>query len=299
MPKSDEEALKDYFIKRLKLGDKLTTKDLIKYVKKRKLKVKNEFVKNLKGNVLESALYLQLKPMKHFQTITVPKVGLLSIDFAYYGEKEFWGLNKGNKGFLMVTSVTPGKRWALSMRGRDTKNFEKALEELILANNFPAINTILSDREKTVFSINFQNSMYEKYNIKFSFLHLYNKAWSAENAINHTKTTLSAVYRLNKTHRWINLLQEVINTHNRQKIEHTSFTPIDIDDSNFQEFLNELYRTDDYSLTYNTNSIDSRSILNKDWLNKLFKFKVGQKVLVARYSLRGRKAFEKSRKHIL
>lgn len=290
--KPEEDILRDYFKKQLGKGDILSTEELLAYAKKRKLTLNKKFVKGLRSDVLSSALYLKNNAIKKFQTITHPKLGLLAIDFAYY-KKDWYRFNNGYVGFLMIVSATPDKRWAIPMKNRETKSFEVALEEICTENIFPAVNVILSDRETTIFSSNFQNRMFDKYKVKFQFLHRYNKSWIAENAIRHTKKTLSIALRSNSTKRWVDLLQTCINNHNRRQINGTSFSPNQIDDSNFETYVNELKKKKDYTLYLNTNSIDSRSFVNIDWLNQIFKFQVNDKVLVARKAF-GRKAFDKS-----
>ena len=89
-------------------------------------------------------------------------------------------------------------------------------------------------------------------------------------------------------------MDEVINTHNNEKIEGTKFSPNDITSANFLEFLNQRNDAQDATMHFNTNCIDSRSIMNKNWIRSLFKFQPGQKVLASRYSLEGRKAFDKA-----
>ena len=289
----DKKSLIKYFKKNLNSGKKLTNKDLHIYVKKRKLNVDSKFISQIKQNVLPTALFSQVKPVKEFQTVTVAKLGLCSMDFAYY-QKEWGWHNKGYIGFLMINSIFPKKRWAVPMKSRNTTAFEKAIEEVCLGNIFPAINTILSDRETTIYSKNFQKEMYKKYKIEFDFLHKYNKAWSSEIAIRYTKHQLSTARISRGGKKWIDLLPEVIASHNRKKVEGTSFSPNEIDDSNFREYTNQLEDVEDATLYFNTNSIDHRSILSTTWKNKIFKFKIGDKVLVTRDSLKGRKAFKKA-----
>ena len=289
----DEKRVINYFLKNVRKANILTDFDLQQYVKKYKLNVTNKFINNLKRDVHSTALYSRFQPIKAYQTVNIPKLGYLSIDFAYY-KKEWSHHNYGCVGFLMVNSVITDKRWGIPMKSRKTASFEKALEEICKGNIFPAVTNILSDRETTIFSPNFQHKMKELYNVKFGFIQRYNKAWSSENAIRHTKNDLSIALTSNGGKNWVNLLSEVIYNHNRQKVRGTSFSPLEIDDGNFFTFLNELHNVDDATMNFSSNSIDSRSIENKIWLSKIFKFRIGQKVLATRYALVGRKAFAKS-----
>ena len=290
---SDKKKLRKYFIKRLDLGHILTNSELQRYALKRKLKIGKEYIRTLRDNVLPTLLYKQPVRIRRYQTITVDRLGLLSVDFAYY--KPDWKSHNNNcVGFLMVNSVIANKRWGIPMKSRKTNEFESALEQVCKGDIFPEVRTILSDRETTITSLTFQKKMLDKYGIKFRFIHRYNKAWSSELAIRHTKRDLSISLLSGGGKKWINILREVINAHNRKKIEGTTFSPNQIKSSNFMEFINQLHDTKDASMNFSTNSIDSRSVINKNWIKKLFKFRLDQKVLASKYSLEGRKAFGKS-----
>ena len=289
---NDELKLKNYFVKKLNMGNILSNTELIQYVKKRKLGVSRKYIYDLRDNILPTLLYKNPVKIKAYQTITVERLGLLSMDFANYFP-ELKSFNSGYIGFLMVNSVIANKWFAVPMKSHDMEEFEKSLEEICKSDVFPAISVILSDRETTITSSKFRKKMLEKYGIKFQFLTRYNKAWSSESAIRHVKKFLSIARWSNKYNKWIHLLPEVINSHNRKKIEGTSFSPNDINSKNFLEFLNELHDSKDITMHFNTNSIDSKSIKQKEWIKRLFKFKLGQKVFASQYSLHGRKIFGK------
>ena len=289
----DEKRVRKYFKKNIKKANILTDFDLKQYVKKNKLTVSIKFIKQLKKDVLPSALYSQFEPIKEYETISIPRLGYLSMDFAFY-KKEWSGYNRGFIGFLMIVSIAAGKRWAIPMKSRKTSSFEQALEEICMGNIFPAIEVILSDRETTIYSSNFQKKIKQLYDIEFGFLRRYSKAFNAENSIRHTKSDLSIALISNGGKNWVDLLPEVIYNHNRQRIPGTSYSPLEIDDTNFLDFLNECNNVDDITTTFNTNSYDSRAFGNKQWLRKIFEFQVGDKVLASKYALDGRKAFQKS-----
>ena len=289
----DKKKLRNYFIKRLELGNILTQDELLKYAKKRKLNVGKRYIETLRDRVLPTLLYKQPLKIKSYQTITVDRLGLLSVDFAYY-KPEWKSYNKNTVGFLMVNSVIADKRWAIPMKSRKEAEFESALEQICKGDIFPAVRTILSDRESVIASPKFQKKMLDRYGIKFRFIHRYNKAWSSELAIKHTKRELSISLISGGSRKWLKILEEVINSHNRKRIAGTSFSPNDVNSSNFLEFINQLHDVNDATMNFSTNSIDSRNIKNKNWIKKLFKFRIDEKVLASKYSLEGRKAFGKS-----
>ena len=132
-------ALKKYFIKRIDLGDVLTEDDLHKYVRKRKLSVTKRYVNTLRDKVFPTLLYKTPIRIKLYQTITIDRLGLLSMDYANF-HPEWKGYNNGYIGFLMVNSVIADKRWAIPMKSRNTAEFARALEEVCRGNIFPAVS---------------------------------------------------------------------------------------------------------------------------------------------------------------
>ena len=294
----DEKKLRKYFEKNIKLGKILKSKHLTQYAKNRKLNVSPKFIRNIRNYVLPTLLYKQPINIKTYQTITVDRLGLLSMDFCYYPppiKKKYrnWKrFNDGHVGFLVINSVAAKKWVAMPMKSRTMKEFEKVLTQVFKGNYFPAINKILSDREVAIASPNFKKKIFEKYGVKFHFLTRYSKAWPSESAIHWVKEDLSQAL-VNNGKRWLELLQEVVNTHNKEKIDGTDFSPNEINTENFYEYLNQLNESKDFTMSFNTNSIDSRSILNQDWIKKLFKYYVNERVFASNYALKGRKVFGK------
>ena len=83
------------------------------------------------------------------------------------------------------------------------------------------------------------------------------------------------------------------NTHNREPIEGTTYTPNEINFKNFYDYLKQLHDFKDVTMSFNTNSIDSRSIKQDNWIKKLFKFYHDDRVFASNYALEGRKVFGK------
>lgn len=290
---ADERTLVNHFLYRLDQGDVLTESELEAYAQSHKLKVNSKYIDNLRNNVLPTVLYKPQLNIKTYQTISIDRIGLISVDFAYYKKEDKWH-NKNCVGFLMVNAVITGLQYAIPMKSRKTEEFERALEAICKSNHFPFVSIILSDRESVLASNKFQKKIKDKYGVKFQFIHRYNKAWASESAIRWAKRDLSIQLLKSGGKNWIKHLPGVINRHNDLKISGTDFAPNEINGSNFLEFINQLHDVNDQTMNFSTNSIDSRSIVSKKWIKKLFKFRLGQKVLATRYSLVGRKAFGKS-----
>ena len=144
----DEAKLRKYFIKKIKTGNILNSKELKKYAKSRKLNVSATYIANIREKVLPTLLFKRPISIKTYQTVTVPKLGLLSMDFGYYPDRfvllnEYKKHNNNCIGFLMVNSVIAKKQLAIPMKHLTIKEFEKALEKVCKGNYFPAIETIM------------------------------------------------------------------------------------------------------------------------------------------------------------
>ena len=216
----DEKRLFKFYKKELDKNRIPSTYELRKYIKRKKLKFKSKTkaIKKIRKNYKPIARFSQRRRVKFHQTVTIDNLGLLSVDFAFY-KKDFKWFNKNNIGFLMVVCVNASKQYAVPMKNRKMESFETALEEICLSDIFSAVNTVITDRESAVWSQRFQDKMKKKYNIKFEFMYRMNKAWSAENAIRHTKNKMSHLLEGKDEKRsWIKILPMVIAEHNRNKI---------------------------------------------------------------------------------
>ena len=166
---TDEQKLKKYFIKNLNNGKILRNSELKKYSLQRKFNVSSKYIRSIRNKVIPTLMYKPPIKIKAYQTITVDRLGLLSMDFAYYPKdyKKFAPFNNGIIGFLVVNSVIASKYHAIPMKSLKISEFEKALEEICKGGIFPAINVILSDREKAITSLQFRQNMLKKYGIRF------------------------------------------------------------------------------------------------------------------------------------
>jgi hypothetical protein len=83
---------------------------------------------------------------------------------------------------------------------------------------------------------------------------------------------------------WTLLLPNVIRNLNRKFVGRTRFRRNVVDDNNFDELLEALHGPD-ATLMQNTSQLCSGSILSKKWKNRIWKFGLGQKVLVKKRAL--------------
>ena len=174
---ASENKIRQYFIRNVNNGKIPTNFELKKYRDERKLNLTNKYINNIRNNIPATLMYKTPINIKSYQTITVDRLGLLSMDFAFY-KTEWKHFNNNYIGFLVVNSVIASKYHAIPLKSRKLQEFEDALEEICKGGIFPVISVILSDRETSITSPNFREKMYQKYGIKFQFITRGNtKAW--------------------------------------------------------------------------------------------------------------------------
>ncbi len=81
--------------------------------------------------------------------------------------------------------------------------------------------------------------------------------------------------------RWIDLLQPIVRELNSRKIRGTSFRAKDIDANNAHRFLAEKLNISDVPALLNTLKINARTIKNKRWLKRMFRYERGARVLLS------------------
>jgi hypothetical protein len=170
------------------------------------------------------------------------------------------------------------------MVNRTAAEFTRVLNEMLDSGEFPAVTTIMSDRETAVYSRAFRDKMLETRGISFHFLSRGAKAWSAESAIANFKRKLSTTMQLNAAdartrHRWLKIIKPMVDHHNSRLIPSTSFARKDVSSENFHDMLDQKFNLKDSTLGFNSNSIDYRSFVGSKWKKRLFKFPPGSKVI--------------------
>lgn len=286
------DAVRKRFRSQLAKGEYMTNAELKKYARSRNVLASDKQLKKVRREWLASALFTprRRRPVAYMSTPQIPRLGLVAIDFAYY-KKDKAKDNDGFVGFLVGVQLVTGRRHCVPFKDRGTESFERAMEQFLQGNVFPAVTTVLSDRETAVWSVNFRKRMKEKYGLRFYFLQRFSKSAHAERAIRDIKEKLSASLLAKGGNRWLELLQSVQSQYNRQKVEGTKFRRIDVSDDNFAEFISEKRRVEDASMLHNTASTDIRAFDSEEWKSLLFRFRIGQKVLLSKRAFP--KTFEK------
>ena len=273
------EKVKAYFEKTLeKRGVALTAQQLLDYARLKKYDGvdKKKIYKFLKTHPI-IAHFSTARKSKHFQSATVMRPGVFQIDYAEF-HKNWFMSNKGCTGFLVAVENFTNKLFAVPSTGKGTKQWLKAISEFV--ENTRNVRVILSDRDSVAKSSKFRKKIQEDYNIKWLFLRKGHKAYLAERYVRFLKTKLSQALRQKGGKTWVDFLREICSEYNRSKIEGTSFRRQGVNQANFSQFLSQLLKTKEPELLFNSSK--AGPFVQESWNKKIFKFDLGQRVLLAR-----------------
>jgi len=285
-----------YTNKKDKLGVILTVNQLYQYAKKVNKDIKKTDVSNyLKTQQISSRFTTPAKRPSQFQTISHPKIGLYFVDYAEFHKDLSWH-NKGNTGFLVAVENITNRLFVYPCQGKSTIQWENAVEQFVdVVRN---VSVIYTDRDAVATSSTFRQKIYDLYKIRWYFMVKGSKSYLAERYIRYVKEKLSQAMEIKDTKNWIQFVQPIVNEHNKEKIEGTSYTRASISSSNFNHFLTQRLNinkntkfikkylpnvkvSDDPTLLINSSRIYSNFISQK-WNDSIFSFTPGDKVYLAR-----------------
>lgn len=291
------QVIERWFAKQISKGRDVSVEEIRKYAKNRKfldLASDEEAMKQIRRSNLPSWRFSRGGARKNrsqeWQTVTLPRLGIISMDLAFF-EDSLKRHNAGFEGALVCCDIMTNRRAAIPVKNKSMNTFEDAVEILVKGNLFPEISTLLSDREAAVASAKFRKKIKDDYLIDIFFLRRHSKSYSAEQSIGWLKREISIVLEQTNSLRWIDVVDTIIARWNREKIPGTDFARDEVDESNFLEFMDQLYNLKDSSLSFNSRSIDYKTFLDADWRRELFGgFVVGQRIHVLQKSLLSEKA---------
>ncbi len=188
---------------------------------------------------------------------------------------------------------------AVPIRSKKLEELQAAVREVLDTSVISKIRTLISDRETAILSRRFRKTVLQEYGTRVVYLSSRHKAHLAELYIRHLKSHLSMAVAANKAagqpdyKNWVQHLSPAVRNLNRKMIPGTSFRRNTVDDSNFDELLEQLHGPG-ASTVWNTSSITDRSIANPKWRRRIWKFRRGQRVLVEKRALASKERFSKS-----
>jgi len=275
----DPAAVAFYRNKLKKTGVALTLAQLRQQLDRLKIKTDRTELAQWLAREKLTARFSRVARPKAYQTIGVLRPGVYFMDYAEYQKSWGWH-NKGCTGFLLAVENVTNRLFVHPCKTKETASWEEAIEKFIeLTRN---VTTIFSDRDTVVTSRNFRARVMDKYNVNWYFLKKGSKAYLAERYIGFVKTKLSQALesREEETKNWIQFVDALVREYNTQKIEGTSYSRQAVDGSNFQHFLQQRFKMSDPETLFSGFKIGP--FVNPQWNLAVFKFALGQKVLLAR-----------------
>lgn len=273
------EDVKKYFRNKFnKTGIALTVSQLMDYVKRQKIKgVSKTEVSKFITEELHVARFAPVQKPKHFQTIGVLRPGVFFMDYADFRPdlKEF---NDDNTGFLVSVQNVTNQLFVRPCGNKATDSWLRAIEQFVeLTQN---VKSIITDRDSVTRSANFQRYIMNKYGIKWVFLPKNSKSYLSERYIGFVKTKLSQALLHRESKRWVAFIEPLVKEYNKSYIEGTSYTRQSVNKNNFDHFLTQFLGTEQPELLFNAGAVSP--FKTQAWNAQIFKFSVGEKVLLSK-----------------
>lgn len=286
--------LETFFNNSLKKGELVTLSSLKRFAKKERIKVDTGTLRRLRRRFKFALMFSKTrqKNPRHMAAAQIPSHGMVFIDHASIFPS-YAIQNRQRKGIIIACEYLSNCIYAVPVTSRSKENWYKAVREIIEESPISGIRTFICDKEGAVFSPHFQTRIQNEYGISFEFPTTNSKAYLAECFIRHVREAISKSIKARKKdgdknyRTWITVLPTILSSFNNKKIAHTRFRRKDVDKSNMLEFLDELHKMKDSTMSFNMGNISGRSIRHTRWKNAVFKFPIGSKVLVNRRKLPG------------
>ena len=287
------EALEAYIRKAVGRGDQPTENDLIRAAKRAGVRPPNRKVlSQYRLYYAHLANLASKRPTpREFATIAIPTLGVVFIDLAFI-YPQWKGYNQGCGGFLVAVEASTQQLAAFPMKGKTSDDWRQAVLQVLDESVIPSVKTFVCDREPAVFSKHFRTRLRNERGVEITFLTRRHKSYRAESMIRWVKVALARTVAQRKANddpnyrRWVETLPNVVKSFNNRKAHDTSFRRADIRTNNYHEYINELFQTSDATLLFNSGNLNADRLFSTKWLQKLFKFDVGDEVLVHRNATR-------------
>ena len=273
------DRVKKHFLAQVEKGVILDHKALVDFVRKKKilLSSKEELgLRKYRRMWKSMAVFTRANKVKEFASMAYPKPGTIQVDVGFF-HPELKGHNKKNIGFLVAVEIISQKLAVVPIKDATGNSWKKAIEKIV-SESYADVNLLLSDRD-TVVKPDFIKYMFDKYAIRWHFLIHRSKAALAEKLIEYTKRHLSMAMAMNKQKNWVQYVPEIVRSYNAGFISRTKIVRSSLHENNYLSKLKALYKVRDPTLFFN--GFDMGRFTPK-MERKLFKFRVGETVLVLR-----------------
>lgn len=259
-----------------KSGIALTVSQCLSFARERKLRVNRKQVSDFVSKQLLVAKFAPVRRPTKFQSIGVLRPGVFFIDYGEYKKKDA-RFNEGHTGFLVAAENVTNKLFVKPCRDKSTKSWLDAIRDFVeLTRN---VSVIFSDRDSVATAPAFKNEISHKYGFRWFFLKKGSKSFLAERYIRFVKEKLSQALLKKDTNNWLQFVPDLVKEYNSQLIEGTSYRRRAVTQKNFYHFLSQVLKVKDPELEFNSSR--AGPFEQESWNKKIFKFELGQKVLLA------------------
>ena len=160
-------------------------------------------------------------------------------DLIEYQSSDYQYSNDGNKFILVLIDVFSKKAYARPVRRKNKFEVSMAMESIL--NNlehFP--NTLITDEGLEFYNKNVEEVL-DKFGIHHYSIKTKMKASVAERFIRTLKSRLERYFVENKTKRWVDILDNMIDNYNNTPHRSIGMTPNQVSDENADKVFKQLF----------------------------------------------------------
>jgi len=276
----DLELLKRHFLSNLHVGIVLGYKELVLYVKNKRLRIRKSVIRSLRRRWKFTAMFLKPKHKPAYMSASIMKFGIIMCDLGFFPDS-YRKHNDNCIGFLVGKEMVSGAIATIPIKKKSIAELLRAVKLLVQKGPFKQCHTLVWDRESAVVSRTFQEEVSYLYGVRIFFLKARSKAYLAELAINYIKRHVNMSLASTQTKRWLEIIENVTSHYNEQKVPGTSFKRKSISRRNTEAFLVQKLRMKNPSLLFNSATVKPVHISGY-WKKKIFKYDIGDSVLISK-----------------
>jgi hypothetical protein len=212
----------------------------------------------------------------------IDKLGNIMVDMGEF-KPRLRVANKQRYYILVGVDCLSGKMTCLAFANKSQQSWEKGVTTMI-KELYPCVSTIITDRDTAVSGEAFQKRIKKTLGVSWYHLRNRSKAYKAELGIKFLKRRLAIALRANKKgdNNWLQHLQPILEDYNNQCVPGTTIRRSAVNKFNVRQVLEQVYQSKDYESLFTGSVASQFSPALQRQLR--FKFRVGQKVLLAKVS---------------
>jgi len=175
----NDSSIEKHFQRMAERGIILSANDLVRYCKSENIKCPplkelRRFRRKWKSLLMFGKWN---KQKTHFMTSSIPKLGLIMVDLAYF-KPRLSVFNKNCKYFLVGVDCLSQYLTCVPLTKRTRAAWQIGIE--IMMKEYPTISHFITDRDTAVTSKKYQREIFEEYGIRWTHLPIRGKAMKAE-----------------------------------------------------------------------------------------------------------------------